>query len=231
MSQLCKLLISGAALVLSACTSMGHHHADVREKIDFGPTEKLAVCLYVDDGLDHARARALVEDAWHEASHLYKVEVEIVNVQRWSRPAFQMNGIIAALRQQPLEAPCDRIFALLNRNAADFVWGLVGPEVLGAVIDESLTHGYAYARRGSIAQVFNSPRSVIEHEIYHLLGCGNHFDMKGCYERIATLKAWKRENGGDFFPAWDLVNGRMLTSREAVNQRIAMVTGDVVAKR
>jgi hypothetical protein len=231
MSRLVKLLISVLALALSACTSMGHHHADVREHIDFGPTEKISVCLYVDKGISEQEGRALVEEAWNQEGRLYGIEVEIAQVKQWSRPAFQMDGILAALRQERLEAPCDRIFALLGRNVGDFAWGLVGPEVLGAVIDESLTHGYAFARRATLAQIFSSPSDVIGHEIYHLLGCGEHFHMDNCYEQIARMKAWKRDNGGDFFPAWDLVNKRMLTTREDVNIRVAAVAGGAVAKR
>jgi hypothetical protein len=149
------------------------------------------------------------------------VQVKIVSVEQWSRPAFDMEGILAALRDKPLEAPCDRILALFDRSVGDFVVGLIGPEVLGAVNNESLTHGYAFATRTTLAQVFFSPRSVIEHEIYHLLGCGNHFDMEACYKQIAALKQWKRENNSDFFPAWNLNKGQMLATRAQVNVQLA----------
>jgi hypothetical protein len=76
-----------------------------------------------------------------------------------------------------------------------------------------------------------SPRDVTRHEIYHMLGCDVHFDMPHCYEQISRLKEWRRTNGGDFFPAWDLVNKRLIPSREAVNARLSEVNiGTVAAK-
>jgi hypothetical protein len=142
-----------------------------------------------------------------------------------------MEGILQALRQERLDAPCDRIFAMVNRNLGDFLWGFVGPEVLGAVNDETLTHGYAAARVGSFNQLVTSPLEVTRHEIYHLLGCGEHFDMTRCYDRIAQLKEWKRANGSDFFPAWDLENKQMLVSRDAVNERLEPLRSTSVAAR
>src|SRR2546422_11182326 len=126
-----------------------------------------------------------------------------------------------ALLRQPLPAGCDRLFALVGRHAGDVLWGFFGlPEVLGAVDDDTSTHGYAVVGRVSLNQMFMSPTSVVRHEIYHLLGCDEHFNMKRCYAQIASLKRWKQTQRSDFFPAWDLVNKRMLVSREAVNARL-----------
>ncbi|HEV8458735.1 MAG TPA: hypothetical protein VGR44_10610, partial [Methylomirabilota bacterium] len=50
-----------------------------------------------------------------------------------------------------------------------------------------------------------------------------HFRMARCYEQIASLKRWKQAHGSDFFPAWDLVNQRMIVSRDAVNARLRAV--------
>jgi len=221
MSRVLRILPVGLALVLfSGCTSMGHHHPAARQQHDFGPAETVNLCLYVDQGIGEQEARALIENAWRDEAQLYGIELRIVEVRQWSRPAFRMEGILQALRQERLDAPCDRIFAMINRNLGDFLWAFVGPEVLGAVNDETLTHGYAAARVGSFNQLMTPPLEVTRHEIYHLLGCGEHFDMTGCYEQIARLKEWKRANGGDFFPAWDLQKKQMLASRDAVNRRL-----------
>lgn len=83
-----------------------------------------------------------------------------------------------------------------------------------------MTHGYAIARRASLNQLLESPRSIVRHEIYHLLGCDEHHQMTHCYERIAALKRWKHAHRSDFFPAWDMINKRPLVSRDAVNARL-----------
>src|SRR5207245_9718697 len=66
---------------------------------------------------------------------------------------------------------------------------------------------------------------LVRHEIYHLLGCSEHFNMSGCYETITAMKRRKRDGGSDFFPAWDGINERTLVSRDAVNARLLEVTG------
>ncbi len=225
-----RALAAGLLAVAAAgCTSVGFHSVAARAALDFGPPDTVALCLLLDDGISERQARALIDEAWREEGALYGLRVEVVQVARWPRPAFTMNGIIDALRRRPLAPGCDRVFALVGRNVGDFLWGLVGlPEVLGAVNDETLTHGYAVVGRVSLNQLLMSPSDVIQHEIYHLLGCDQHFRMQRCYEQIAALKRWKRQHGGDFFPGWDLINQRLLASREAVNARLRSVSAQTV---
>lgn len=229
MSRSVGIFAAACAVLLSACTSMGHHNHAAREHVEFGPPETVDVCLYVDDGISEEAGRKLVEESWRDEAPLYGVDVNVVQVKRWSRPAFHMEGILAALRQERLEAPCDRILGLIGRNLGDVLWSVVGPEVLGAVNDETLTHGYTVARRASFNQLLMSPRDVTRHEIYHMLGCDVHFDMPHCYEQISRLKAYRRSTGGDFFPAWDLVNKQLIPTREAVNARLSEVNVGTVA--
>jgi hypothetical protein len=59
--------------------------------------------------------------------------------------------------------PSYRLLALVGRNVGDFLWAFVAPEVLGAVNDESLTHGYVVARWGSVNQFFMPPEDVMRH--------------------------------------------------------------------
>lgn len=207
--------------LLAGCTSIGIHSTALRSQLDFGAPDTVQLCVYLDEGISEERARTLIEGAWRDEAPLYGLEIQVARFRRWSRPAFTMEGIMRALVREPLRPGCDRIFALVGRGAADVIWGVLGlPEILGAVNDESLTHGYAVAKRASLNQIFTSPRAAIRHEIYHLLGCDEHFQMGRCYAQIAKLKQWKRAHGGDFFPAWDLINQQMLVSREAVNARL-----------
>jgi hypothetical protein len=220
MGRLLRLAPLTFAFVLGACTSMGHEYQANREQHEFGPRETLSVCLYVDNGINDEEARTLMENAWRDEAPLYGLDVKIAQIKRWPRPAARMEGIMAALRKEQLEAPCDRVLALIGRDFGDFMWSLLAPEYLGAVNTDTLTHGYAVARRVSLNQLISPPVDVTRHEIYHMLGCGEHNDMKKCYDQIALLKTWKREHESDFFPAWDFLSGRLLASREAVNERI-----------
>lgn len=214
------------ALELSACTSMGSHNVPARSGMDFGPRESLSFCLLLDEGITEQAARDLIDEAWRDEGALYGLTIKVVSVRPWKRPAFTMQGIVEALLRQPLRPECDRVFALIGRHFGDVVWGLLGlPEVLGAVDDNTGTHGYAVIQRASVNQAFMSPASVVRHEIYHLLGCGEHFNMSSCYARISAMKRRKRLEGIDFFPAWDGLNERTLVSRDAVNARLLEVTG------
>jgi len=225
-------LVVVVAMESSACTSMGFHNVQARGGFDFGPPDSLSFCLLVDDGITDQTAREVIDDAWREEGALYGLSIKVVSVRPWPRPAFTVQGIMEALLRQPLGAGCDRVFALIGRHVGDMLWGLIGlPEVLGAVDDNTSTHGYAVIQRASLNQMFMSPGSVVRHEIYHLLGCGEHFNMPACYENITAMKLRKRVDGADFFPAWDVVNNRPLVSREAVNARLQEVLGSMRTSR
>jgi hypothetical protein len=126
-----------------------------------------------------------------------------------------MKGILQEVSAHPLECPCDRLVFFVGRGFRDFLWGMVMPEVLGAVEDTTLTKGYAVAEWGSLRQVLSllSPEDISVHEFYHLLGCGHGLSATPCYERIAQIK-WaartNRETGRDFFSAMKL-SGEILT--------------------
>lgn len=231
MDHLLRIISLGLAVLLSACTTMGTPDPVAREQLDFGEAETINICLYVDEGISEAEARKLIADAWRTEAPLYGIELNVVKVERWSRPAFQMDGILADLRDRPLEPPCDRVMAFVGRNLGDALWGFFAPEVLGAVNDETLTHGYTVARRATLNQLIEPPIAITRHEIYHLLGCGEHGNMPRCYKQIAMLKQWKRSNQTEIFPAWDLINNRVLDTRAAVNERLAEVADGAVAAR
>jgi hypothetical protein len=207
--------------VFVGCTSIGLHSADARRQINFGSPDAVRLCLYLDAGISARSARVLIDEAWRDEAPLYGLQITVAETTRWLRPAFTMDGILDALTREPLRAGCDRVFALIGRHFGDVLWGMfLMPEVLGAVNDETLTHGYAIVRRATFNQLISSPRQVVRHELYHLLGCDQHFRMGRCYEQIARLKAYKRSHESEFFPAWDLVNRRVLASRDAVNEAL-----------
>jgi len=217
-------------IALTACTSMGSDHVQVRQRVDFGPSDVLSLCLLVDDGIADTMAEAIINDAWRDEGAVYGLRINVVSVRAWRRPAFTSDGIMKALLRQPLPAGCDRLFALVGRHAGDALWSLFGlPEVLGAVGNDTSTHGFAVVAGVSLNQVFISPRNVVHHEIHHLLGCDEHFNMSRCYDTIATMKR-QRLAGADFFPAWDAVNRRLLVSRDAVNTRLRDVSSGGISQ-
>jgi hypothetical protein len=128
----------------------------------------------------------------------------------------------------------------VGRNAGDFLWGdlaalaLPLPEVLGEVDDATLTSGFVAASAISLNQLLFSPYDVTRHELYHLVGCRQHFDMPACYAQIAALKRCQREliedgffrrNGEQpFYPTWDKLSDTMLVSCSAVNEVLAAAT-------
>lgn len=224
------LVVGLLALLSTACTSMGLHSARERERLEFGPPQTLALCLHVDEGIDEREARALVEEAWGEEGKLYALTITVAKVTPWKRRAFTLDGIMDAITREPLEPPCDRVMALVGRIVGDVLWALIGlPEVLGAVNEDTLTHGYTVARRASLNQVFSGPAAILRHELYHMLGCDEHFNMPGCYAQIARLKRWRADQASDFFPAWDASQKRILPTRAAVNARLSGVDDAALA--
>ena len=218
------------AAAVSGCTGIGFHNADTRAKLDFGAPDSVALCVYIDKGISEREARELIADAWNQEGRLYGLAIDVVKVVPWKRRGFMMDGIMETITRQPLTAPCDRVMALVNRHLGDIAWNLLQlPEILGAVNDDTLTHGYTVARRASLNQVFESPADVARHEIYHMLGCDEHFNMARCYAQIAMLKRFKQARGDTFFPAWDSINKRIVATRDEVNARLFGASAQAVS--
>jgi hypothetical protein len=152
------------------------------------------------------------------------------------RDGFFHGSIVRQVQSQMLSPDCDRNLYFVGRNAEDFLWGdlaavaLPLPEVLGEVDDRTLTSGFVVATAISFNQLLLSPYTVTRHELYHLIGCKQHYDMPACYTEIAALKLRERElvaNGffrrnsePPFYPTWDDLGDAMLVSRAAVNQTL-----------
>lgn len=184
-------------LALTGCTTVGVH-TSAREHVDFGPPVTVRVCVLKTADIPPQRAEALKQLVRKEFAK-YGLLIEVPWVRDWERPGFQVDSIMRDLLERPLEPPCDRLFGFVDRHPGDFVWGLVMPEVLGAVDDVTATRGYVVATFGSLNQLFASPGQAIVHEFYHLFGCGHDVTLTKCYPRIASLKAAVQPDA-DFFP-------------------------------
>jgi hypothetical protein len=236
-SRACVKLARGAALILlgaaiGGCTFMGRDQPAQRRGIDFGPPQDVNICVLLDDGVSQHDADALLS-AWSTEASKYALSLRPVSYQALPRSGFFHSQIMNGLDRLALGPSCDRLIYFVNRNAADYGYGLASlalglPEVLGEVDDQTLTRGFVVAALASPSQIVMTPTRVARHEIYHLLGCYEHFDMTDCYRQIHDLKAVElrlRTEGyyasvGEepFYPTYASRSDAMLISRAQVNR-------------
>lgn len=205
------------SLVVSGCTTVGTHDFKALKANDFGEAEEIRFCILADEGVTEDESRALMAEVGEEFS-LYGLKLKVPWVRPWARPAFLAEGIMRDVLLKSLEPPCDRLLVLVGRNFGDFLFGLLGVEVLGSVDAVTYTRGYVVARTSSLNQVFMGPTQVAIHESYHLLGCVHELRLSGCYARIRELKRIKRANlerGNDFFPSLSAQGEPIIYRRDA----------------
>ena len=211
--SLFRIAVVAACIALSACTTVGMHTKQ-RVAVEYGPPVPMRVCVLKAPGVTTQRVSELVAAVNNEFA-AYGIEVVVPWVRPWARSGFTFQRLFADVTQRPLEPPCDRLMAFVDRNVGDFLWGLAMPEVLGAVNDDTHTHGYVVATGVSLNQLFSSPTATTVHEFYHFLGCPHAGAMSECYRRIAALK-------NSFDPRTDLFpgiarNGRFLRTRNEIH--------------
>ena len=209
--------------ILFGCTTVGIPDKQALDHMDFGPPEKLRICIYKDVTVSDKQAEEIIVALQEEFSH-FGLEIEVPWIKAWKRPAFSGDEILNNFASCPLESPCDRLLALVGRNFGDFLWGTIMPEIHGAVEDVSMTKGFAVAEIGSFNQMLSmsSATRIAIHETYHLLGCDHGLDAKPCYEKIALIKKIARKSrlaGRDFFPSVTL-DERILMSRLDVEKKL-----------
>ncbi|MEW6668103.1 MAG: hypothetical protein AB1512_23060 [Thermodesulfobacteriota bacterium] len=198
-----------------------------------GEQQALRICVYQDRGVPKESVHEMTGAIMQRFAPL-GIRVEIPWIRPWQRNAFAVHEIVNQVATLPLECPCDRILAIVDRDFGDFLWGILLPEYFGAVEDVTLTKGYAVGRWGSLNQVLSkkSPTDVAVHEAFHFLGCGHELGAESCRLKIAgLLEAAKenREKGQDFFPAMSL-DGRIHRTRAEVDRLLgAALQSDLAA--
>jgi len=210
------------------------------ENIDFGPPETLRICFYKDVNISDQQADDIIAALQQEFSH-FGLAIEVPWVKPWKRPAFTSDEILNNFVSCPLEEPCDRLLALVGRNFGDFLWGIIMPEIHGAVEDVSMTKGITVAEIGSFNQMLSmsSAARIAIHETYHLLGCGHSVDAKPCYEKIKLAKKIARRNrmaGRDFFPSIPLDQGVLISRLDVEKklepyQKIKLITCEDISQK
>jgi hypothetical protein len=204
---------------LTACTTIGvHDRADLNRPYT-GEPQELRICIYRDMDVSVEKVNKIV-DAVRKELNPQGVLLEVPWIRPWDRPSFMMSGIIRDIGARPLEYPCDRLLGVIGRNLQDFAWGLLLPEVVGAVEDTTLTKGYVVGEWGSLNQILSmqSPKEFAIHEVYHLLGCSHGLSISPCHEQVDEIRSaakYNREQGNDFFPAMSL-EGHIFWSRGEV---------------
>jgi hypothetical protein len=222
--------IAALIAVLAACAGCTTIGADTKERgaVDYGPPQTVEICLLKDPDVTQQRADELIAAVNKEFAP-YNIQATVPWVHDWKRPAFTASGIIQDVMKRELEAPCDRLVGLVDRNAGDFFWGLLLPEVLGGVDDVTRTRGYVVANWGSINQIFAEPSVATVHEFYHLVGCGHGATKTKCYHKIAEMKA-SLPAGSDFLPGVTK-EGKYLLTRDEANQAIQKFFAEREAKK
>ena len=217
------------SLFFTGCTAIPLDQAPPSNPAAFGPAMPLRVCVLRDIDLDQDAADRLLA-VLRERFSPYGLMLEFPWIRDWQRPAFRHAGIMKDVARRPLEAPCDRLLALVGRDARDFVWGALMPEILGAVETRTHAKGYVVAETGSLNQVlsFTSPHQAAVHEMFHLLGLDHADDADLARRRIVRIKqaaVRNRADGRDFFPAVTS-EGRVYTTRRAVDRRFRIPPAD-----
>jgi hypothetical protein len=219
--------ILAVVVALAGCTTIGADTAE-RKRVDFGQPLSLEVCLLKHKDVSQPRADLFIAAVNKEFAD-FGIAVTVPWVREWERPAFTVNGIMQDILTRDLEAPCDRLIALVDRHAGDFLWGLLLPEVLGAVDDVTHTRGYIVANFGSLNQAFSSVEMTAVHEFYHLVGCGHGISKSKCYHDIAGLKAGLPPES-DFMPGVGK-DGEYLLTREAANKVVREYLAEQAASK
>ena len=234
-SVVARALPTITAIMAIGCTSIGMRDELALANIDFGPPETIQICVLREEGYISEDDADELMQAIRQEFDQYNIKVAVPLKQAWHRNGFDYMSIIEDLATYKLTSPCDRIFAFAGRHVSDFLLGLFGIEVLGAVEDDTRSRGFIFAEIGSINQIFLPPKPAAVHEAYHLLGCNHSLIMTDCYERIHTLKAIARKarkNSKDdlFFPSYNLEGNPILT-REEVDYRLSQVSPMVQSEK
>ncbi len=231
-AEIAALITAAILLALSSagCTFIGIDHPSERGEIDFGPSQQVRLCVLLDRGITREYADQLL-DSWSSEAPKYGLYLTPVSYQEMPRSGFTHAGIMNQLEQLSLPDRCDRMIYFVNRGPSDYLYSLAAvslglPEVFGEVDDPTLTRGFVVADISSPIQLAMTPGSITRHEIYHLLGCSQHFNMSDCYRRIHDLKQVEAKLQAEnyygtgrqpFYPTWAGGTDAMLLSAEQVN--------------
>jgi hypothetical protein len=115
-------LILIATLFLSGCaTTIGRWDQTKYAATDFGSWRQVNVCMYRDVGVPPERAQQLLRETVDEWKQ-YGIALNVIDRGELPRQGFWHNQLIDQIDSVPLTPSCDRVFWLVNRNAADYLY-------------------------------------------------------------------------------------------------------------
>ena len=224
------VVLISVSLLESCATTIGKWDEKKYAATDFGPWRTVNVCVYRDIGVPLERERELLRGTTQEWNQ-YNIALNVIDQGDMARRGFWHNELLDQIDSVPLTAACDRVFWLVNRNAADYLYAngpafltlgtfLAMPEILGEVDDPTMTHGWAIAYGDSVNTLLLRPAAAIRHEFYHLIGsCPHSGTMDSCFERIAYLKHTQGQAG--WYPSIG-IGDQTLLDREEANRELAI---------
>lgn len=217
-------------VVASGCTTVGRH-TSAQSTVDYGPPLTLNVCVLQAPGVSDERADELV-GAVNKEFTPYNITVAVPWRRSWNRAGFFGHSLMDDVAHRDIEAPCDRLVALVDRNPGDFFWGMLGMgDVVASVDSATHTHGFVVATEGSLTQLFFPPSEGAVNESYALLGCNPAHTLTACYHQIGQLKAHTKAADG-FVPGTD-GTGKYFQTRAEVNARlkVAVTERDLIGQQ
>jgi hypothetical protein len=198
-AMLMALVLAAILVNCSACTFIGIDQPATRSAMDWGPSETIPTCVYLDHSVTKDRANELISGWNDNEGDWFKLRFEPVSYEEVDRDAsdlfyFQIANHLEAI---PKPDTCAKQVWFVNRNWFDAAYGLSSiaaglPEVVGWTDDETRSKVFAYADVATITQLFLGPARTTRHELYHTLGC-DHFSMTQCYQRIQNFKRSEEE--------------------------------------
>jgi hypothetical protein len=111
-------LLATVVLGISGCTTVGVNTRE-RATIDYGPPVTLSVCVLRSPGVTPQRVDELVAAVNTEFAP-YGIQIIVPWQHDWTRAGFTHTSLFDDVARRDLEPPCDRLVALVDRNAGDF---------------------------------------------------------------------------------------------------------------
>jgi hypothetical protein len=224
-----EALVLGIILLQGCATSIGKWDQRSYAATDFGAWRTVNVCMYRDAGVPVEREQQLLRETIEEWKQ-FNVSLNIIDRGEMERQGFWHNQLSNQIDSVRLTPPCDRVFWLVNRTAADYLYAdgpafltlgtlIAMPEVMGEVDDPTMSHGWATAYGDSLNSLLMRPSAVLKHEFYHLVGsCPHGLTMDACYERIADLKHSQGRAG--WYPSIG-INGQEFLDPQEADRKLA----------
>jgi hypothetical protein len=226
------LCISQAGCFATAIGNPGHENDWTHYQ--FGPNEQINICTYRDEGVSSNEVTDWIQN-WN-AKHERQVAITLIPIDKGELPrdGFTHYEISNSFDKEiALTEGCDRDIYFVGRTFADFLYGVLAfatvplPETLGETDDLTLTHAFIVARRATVMNLVFPPEDITEHELWHLLGCKQHYNWDRCYAQVEALKEEHRRlvdsgyfrevHEQPFYPTWDNMSDRFLVRRAEVN--------------